>query len=399
MRLIPSDPDIQTIVSRIDSGDILLRPNFQRGEVWSTQKKQRLIDSILRDWHIPPIHVIDNVETEMQEVLDGQQRLTAIRDFVHNEFYIDGTTEPQDGSISELDGMRYSDLNPVWKKRVNHFAIRLFRLVEYKAGEPWELFFRLNQSTRLTGAEERNAFFGPVREQIKTAVAILESSVRDEQYLGFSNTRMAYDDVLSRAALAIDRRTISEKLTASDLTELYRRESPLPPIVADRLITSVITLTSLSERKVRPPRMNKATVFTWLIFIVRASWENGGQLYNPLLNALPDFIGWLRDEQRENTGMRLDRNDRQSVHKAWLLYTLEDRSSSRVADIASVILRDAIIWRFYLEYQARSNRHTFAYQDDGKLQRLYEIVGDFSFTYNEEGMVSELLNLNWGMLP
>ena len=60
MRLLPSDPDVETIVGRIKNGDIDLQPEFQRGEVWSKLKKQRLIDSILRDWHVPPIHVIEN---------------------------------------------------------------------------------------------------------------------------------------------------------------------------------------------------------------------------------------------------------------------------------------------------------------------------------------------------
>ena len=63
MRLLPSDPDIETIVSCIKSGDIDLQPDFQRGEVWSMTKKQRLIDSVLRDWHEPPIHVIENPKT------------------------------------------------------------------------------------------------------------------------------------------------------------------------------------------------------------------------------------------------------------------------------------------------------------------------------------------------
>src|SRR5262249_53423944 len=52
-----------TIVSRINSGDINLQPHFQRGEVWSEAKRQKLIDSILRDWRVPPIHVIEVKES------------------------------------------------------------------------------------------------------------------------------------------------------------------------------------------------------------------------------------------------------------------------------------------------------------------------------------------------
>lgn len=40
MRLLPSDPDIQTIVARIKGGDINLQPDFQRGEVWGSPKKE-----------------------------------------------------------------------------------------------------------------------------------------------------------------------------------------------------------------------------------------------------------------------------------------------------------------------------------------------------------------------
>jgi uncharacterized protein with ParB-like and HNH nuclease domain len=152
MRLLPSDPDVETIVSRIRSGDIDLQPDFQRGEVWGRPKKQRLIDSILRDWHVPPIHVIENRKTRKQEVLDGQQRLASIRDFVEGLFPVDGNTEPLDPAIRDLDGKYYKDLPEEWHRRFNQFTIRVFRIVDYQASEPAEIFFRLNQPASLTGA-------------------------------------------------------------------------------------------------------------------------------------------------------------------------------------------------------------------------------------------------------
>jgi len=117
MRLLPSDPDVETIVSRIQSGDIDLQPDFQRGEVWGRLKKQRLIDSILRDWHVPPIHVIENAKTRKHEVLDGQQRLAAIRDFVDGQFPVNGQIEPPDSGIQSLDGIYFRDLSEEWRRR------------------------------------------------------------------------------------------------------------------------------------------------------------------------------------------------------------------------------------------------------------------------------------------
>jgi hypothetical protein len=189
MRLLPSDPDVETIVSRIKGRDIDLQPEFQRGEVWSKLRKQRLIDSILRDWHVPPIHVIENAASRKQEVLDGQQRLAAIRDFVDNQFPVDGQIEPLDPAIQALDDMLYRQLPEKWRRQFNQFTIRLFRIVDYQSSEPAELFFRLNQPASLTGAEQRNAFYGPVREQIKKLVSTYSDEL-NRQALGFSNSRM-----------------------------------------------------------------------------------------------------------------------------------------------------------------------------------------------------------------
>jgi hypothetical protein len=109
VRFDTSDPDIATIVRRIERNVIDLQPDFQRGEVWSAGKKQRLIDSILRKWHVPPIHLVAKSGGKY-DVLDGQQRLTAIRDFVRGKFAIDGDIEPHDSRLVELDGLRYFDL-------------------------------------------------------------------------------------------------------------------------------------------------------------------------------------------------------------------------------------------------------------------------------------------------
>ena len=109
MKLVPSDPDVETIISRMTKGELDLQPDFQRGEVWSERKKQRLIDTVLREWHIPPIHLID-MPGGREQVLDGQQRLVAIRDFVTGDVRIDGSIPPHDSRILELSGKSYEEL-------------------------------------------------------------------------------------------------------------------------------------------------------------------------------------------------------------------------------------------------------------------------------------------------
>ncbi len=350
MRLLPSDPDVETIVSRIRSGDIDLQPDFQRGEVWGKPKKQRLIDSILRDWHVPPIHVIENRKTRKQEVLDGQQRLASIRDFVGGLFPVDGNTEPLDPAIRALDGEYYRDLSEEWRRRFNQFTIRVFRIVDYQASEPAELFFRLNQPASLTGAEQRNAFFGPVREQIRELVQYLEGKGLNKSFLAFSNSRMAYDDVLSRTALAVERRTLAEKITSADLEALYRKDSPLRSETIDLIAEATRTLVEVAEGKRSAfPKFNKATLFSWLIFLVRGlltgvSIRSHGQLRG--------FLSYF--EAIRNTALHdPDSAARQLAGlapAARLFAIYETRASSRVADVSSVILRDAVIWLAFEDF-------------------------------------------------
>lgn len=95
MKCETSNIEIETIYHRIINGDINLQPDFQRGEIWPILKKRKLIDSILRGWKIPPIHVVHG-SFAIDEVLDGQQRLAAIRDFLEDRFTVNGMLEPID---------------------------------------------------------------------------------------------------------------------------------------------------------------------------------------------------------------------------------------------------------------------------------------------------------------
>lgn len=211
MHLTPSDPDIATLYRKIRAERLDLQPNFQRGEVWGKGKKQRLVDSVLRGWHIPPIHVIQVPNSERQEVLDGQQRLAAIRDFMQNVFPINGEQEPIEKSILELDGLFWDDLSEEMRGKFEDFTIRVLTISDYKPREPGELFYRLNQPTNLTSAEQRNAYFGEARQQVKNLTEFMEETGFSRELMGFSNSRMAYDDILAKFLLTLESRTLTKK--------------------------------------------------------------------------------------------------------------------------------------------------------------------------------------------
>lgn len=344
MRLVPWDPDIQTVMTRIESLALDLQPNFQRGEVWPKSKKQRLIDSVLREWHVPPIHVIENPETRRQEVLDGQQRLVAIRDFVRGEFAVDGSTEPLDSKIQDLDGLKYRALPDEVKRQFDQFTLRLYRIVDFKPSEPAELFYRLNQPSNLTGAEQRNAFYGPVRDQIRELVLSLEQRGIGKEQFGFSNARMAYDDVICRVALTVKRGTIATKIIGNDLVELYRSEQPLGEY-DHSCLERCLDLFVESCDTVRKPKFNKATLYSWLVFVVR------GALLGAFDSNHSSYIGQFLTYFHLLGVESAQRGDVSSTYSALALIPIyEDRATSRVADVSSILLRDYAIWYAFLEF-------------------------------------------------
>ncbi len=67
-------------------------PNYQRSYVWSDADRERLLDSVFRGLTIGEfIFISDRDEDDYRyEILDGQQRLTALIDFVLNKFTYKG---------------------------------------------------------------------------------------------------------------------------------------------------------------------------------------------------------------------------------------------------------------------------------------------------------------------
>jgi len=390
MRLTPSDPDIQTLIGRIRDREIELQPEFQRGEVWSTAKKQRLVDSILRDWHIPPIHVIVDADTKQQLVLDGQQRLVAIRDFVSGLFPMDGRIEPLVDALRSQHGKRYSELPLELKRRFDQFTIRVFRITDYSSAEPGELFYRLNQPTALTAAEQRNAFFGETRGQIKSLVNALNHAGLDDKFWGFTNARMAYDDILSRAALYLEHNSLKKKVTAGTLADRFRSGAPFSADAMESLGRVIQLLREARDEMRGSWSLNKATAQSWLVF-----WCVADRLLRNELR--PSLIGRFMSTFETRRGIYeiglFDDSGPDGKHHVALLRSYEDRSTSRVADTLSVQIRDFVLWSWFL----MDEPHSGALVQERSVP-LRTLAGVLRQPFLEEwGAVDKLVaSLNWG---
>lgn len=346
MRLSPNTFNIETIISRINNNRLSLQPDFQRGEVWGMQKKKKLIDTIIRNWHIPPIHAVIDPTTRLFEVLDGQQRLVAIRDFVRNKFPIDGKLDPKSDYLNQLHGFYYKDLPQDIQDKFDDFRLTLVEIEEFQPEEAHELFYRLNQPTTLTAAEQRNAFMGKPRLQVKRLVSEMEELNLSKEFLGFSNSRLNYDDVLAKAAHALDNGTLRKKITGKTIADRYRKDIEFSEESIANLRSALEALSYGRERFSCRVKFNKASLFSSLIMLVTAL--KGVGIENVANQEfLLESIFFLQDAQTWDD-IYLGPDERFNAINLMIPKTVyKDRSSSRVADVSSVVARDFIHWLTY----------------------------------------------------
>ncbi len=83
----PNDWNVARLRDKLDRGQLDLQPQYQREYVWRLRPElpSRLIESLLLEIPIPPIY-FGKVAGGRLEVIDGQQRLTTMIDFVSNRF-------------------------------------------------------------------------------------------------------------------------------------------------------------------------------------------------------------------------------------------------------------------------------------------------------------------------
>lgn len=334
MQLSHSDVEVETIHSRLERGDIDLQPDFQRGDVWPKSKKVKLIDSIFRGWKIPPVHVIIHPISGVWQVLDGQQRLTAIRDFLEGDFKFDGEIHPIEDNFVKIDGLYFDKLPDHWRRKFLSYDIRFIKLSEYQPEEPAELFFRLNQPVSLTAAEQRNAFYGETRDQVKTLSLYLDRKMNGKEGIGFSNSRLAYDDVIARLLFFI-KGDAFENFSNEKIVEIYRNSNGFDLETIEVAKLSIDKLSDAKGSEDRLAKFTKATLLSWLIFISRKSDLN--------IDALTLSISDLESN-------RIRKPIEWSAQRSRMAEIYNESVSFRVNEQNSIIKRDIVIYWFYTEF-------------------------------------------------
>ena len=100
-----------------------LHPEYQRRLRWDNKKKSRLIESFIMNVPVPPVFLYEN-QVGRFEVMDGQQRLNAVVDFIKNRFELSGLM-----SWPSLNGRRFSDLPPRLRRGLERAKVSAITLM------------------------------------------------------------------------------------------------------------------------------------------------------------------------------------------------------------------------------------------------------------------------------
>jgi hypothetical protein len=104
-----------------------LQPFYQRRKRWNDIRKSKLIESFIMNIPVPPCFLYES-EFARYEVMDGQQRISAILDFYENRFKLKGLEQ-----WPELNGRIYDRLPSEIKKGLDRRSISYIVLLKESA--------------------------------------------------------------------------------------------------------------------------------------------------------------------------------------------------------------------------------------------------------------------------
>lgn len=141
-----------------------IRPVWQRNSVWLTGAKNALFDTLLLDLPIPEMTIGDVPNSAVHEVIDGQQRLTTIVDYMGNSFPLrlnktKFALAEKMHIYKEFNGKYYRDLSDVSSAVINNYELRFVVMANTTTtvNLNQQIFQALNNgSTNLNSDEVKN---------------------------------------------------------------------------------------------------------------------------------------------------------------------------------------------------------------------------------------------------
>lgn len=156
--------NIQSVREMFQNGQLVIDDSYQRRSVWLLKDKIALIETILLELVIPELFfwtsdIDPNSGKSITHIVDGQQRIRAIDDFVAGNFSLQTTFLLNENSKERWGGKYFIDLSKEDKKAFWDYKLNIIE-IEREVTTPLiaDMFKRLNLTNyNLNDQERRNS--------------------------------------------------------------------------------------------------------------------------------------------------------------------------------------------------------------------------------------------------
>ncbi|MCI5189067.1 MAG: DUF262 domain-containing protein, partial [Candidatus Electrothrix sp. AS4_5] len=155
IRIAKEQSSVFELLRREKRGDLVLAPDFQRKNVWPPKHQSELIESILMGIPIPLIYLFEN-EEGVRQIIDGKQRITALKRFFDNELALTDLS-----MLPDLKGKKFENIAPLLQAKLEDYQLHSY-VIQPPTPEyvKFNIFERVNRGgINLNKQEMRHALY------------------------------------------------------------------------------------------------------------------------------------------------------------------------------------------------------------------------------------------------
>lgn len=269
------------LVRMYESGQLDIKPDFQRDLVWSNAAQTRFIDSLTKQLPIPSMCISLDFNTGKRLVIDGLQRMTSIIKFLDKKeswklSLINDIDSRISGKKTDYIRLHFADIY----SRVENLTIPVTVIrCDYKKSNHmtylFTIFHRLNTGgNKLTNQEIRNCIYN---SEFNTMLGDCVKNQSFRHLLGLEpekGYRFAYEELALRFFAFVDDFESYDGELATFLNKYMEqaRKSWCEKDIADRKLLFEQTIQFLYEKVTdgaELPRLSKATIEALIVGIGR----------------------------------------------------------------------------------------------------------------------------------
>lgn len=150
-------------------GRLHVDPEYQRSKAWSERMKYELIDTVLSGWPMGLIMLneykrpdSDGNAVNHYDVVDGQQRLRCLFEYLHGEEEWTNRDAKKGSSFK-----KYGNLSAASQERFEDYQVSIARMQDYETDEILDIFSRLQNGRPLQIGEKVKALRSPHKDHLR----------------------------------------------------------------------------------------------------------------------------------------------------------------------------------------------------------------------------------------